>query len=437
MNSRKSMMMFPEEIWEEIFKKIDDVADLIKLQSVCVSFNKWIRRLLERDVNWKKRCQAISDQGHYAIFTKVYPNLISDIDSSWKNDIDNRDWRKIFMSWKKWNFSLNREVFVDSVYDFPTFSRNEVITCIDVWDDIVGTATSEGLIYFCKTYEPGKIIYRADHKEEVRQIKFWYTGNELLAVTCSIYEKIKFWNVFEKKEIDTNNCFSGRILSINRNCCYLTYNNYLIRTKYCTENKLIIPDSVSSTLLNPHEEIIATYSSDESTSIVTNEKSVISRYAINTVNVEYEVDDFSIELDNDLENAVVKKFYALSPNVVVGLCDHLMAVSIDNKPWKVYNVFKHFLSIVTAIIYHANILILGFDSGYVALFRLKNLQDLLDFNFTTQFSKKIKVDGQPIISLNVTDIQDEQFIISTSEKNFHVIRFFKSTCDVTKFESQV
>lgn len=37
-------------------------------------------------------------------------------------------------------------------------------------------------------------------------------GNELLAVTCSIYEKIKFWNVFEKKEIDTNNCFSGRIL---------------------------------------------------------------------------------------------------------------------------------------------------------------------------------------------------------------------------------
>lgn len=41
----------------------------------------------------------------------------------------------------------------------------------------------------------------------------------------------------------------------------------------------------------------------------------------------------------------------------------MLAVSVDDKPWKVYNIFKQLLCVVTAIAFHANILILGYDSG--------------------------------------------------------------------------
>lgn len=63
------------------------------------------------------------------------------------------------------------------------------------------------------------------------------------------------------------------------------------------------------------------------------------------------------------------------------------------------------------------------------MFHLKSLKDLIDFDFTTKDCKKIKVDREPIISLEVTDIQDEQFVIASTDKNLHVIRFFNSTSD--------
>lgn len=126
-------MMFPEEIWEEIFKRIDDVDDLIKLQSVCLNFNKWIQRLLDRDIYWKKYCQDIPDECSYAILNKVFPDLVHDVDVSWQDIIDNYRWRKIYMSRKKWNSCLKRKPFIDSVKNFPSFSKYECITCTAVW----------------------------------------------------------------------------------------------------------------------------------------------------------------------------------------------------------------------------------------------------------------------------------------------------------------
>ncbi|XP_008558328.1 uncharacterized protein LOC103578862 [Microplitis demolitor] len=422
-------MMFPEEIWEEIFKRIDDVDDLIKLQSVCLNFNKWIQRLLDRDIYWKKYCQDIPDECSYAILNKVFPDLVHDVDVSWQDIIDNYRWRKIYMSRKKWNSCLKRKPFIDSVKNFPSFSKYECITCTAVWDDILAVATSEGLIYFSRTYKPDKVFFKADHKEQVHQIKFWYTDNQLIVVTSSIYERIKYWNVTEKKEIDTNNCYRGTIISINQNGCYLAYNNYLILTKYSDANESITPHAIASSDFNDNEDIIATYSPNKFIIMLTINNSVIGRHVVYTPTNKYEVDDLNISLNLDLENKVMQKFYVLSIDVMIGLCGHMLAVSVDDKPWKVYNIFKQLLCVVTAIAFHANILILGYDSGFIHMFHLKSLKDLIDFDFTTKDCKKIKVDREPIISLEVTDIQDEQFVIASTDKNLHVIRFFNSTSD--------
>lgn len=88
--------MFPPEIWEIIFIKIDDPFELFELQNITQNWNDIIKRILSR-TNWKNWCKIyVPNFWFITMLTKAnFTNLYAT-----EYELDMYFWKNLYVSWR-------------------------------------------------------------------------------------------------------------------------------------------------------------------------------------------------------------------------------------------------------------------------------------------------------------------------------------------------
>ncbi|KAG8037816.1 hypothetical protein G9C98_006027 [Cotesia typhae] len=77
---------------------------------------------------------------------------------------------------------------------------------------------------------------------------------------------------------------------------------------------------------------------------------------------------------------------------------------------------------VTAYTIHANILFIGYENGFLQIFRI-NIKDATNLDNDESKLIKLSQDNQPITSICVSEFKDTLFIVATTARHFYPIKF--------------
>ncbi|KAK0094607.1 hypothetical protein PV326_010462 [Microctonus aethiopoides] len=427
--------VFPPEIWEMIFKKINNPVKLMNYQRVCKDWFKIIERILENHNKWMEICIShLSVEFIWRCIGKRFSTKIFKKDNLYESCLKLKPtiWRDIYSLYRKWQRTVDVTHSIDSIKKFPSSLDYEKISCIATWDDILAVGSSEGFIYFCKIYDLKNIFYIADHKNYVKQIEFWCPDKQLMLISTCTDARLKFWNILERQEIETNEYFAYIISISTDHHCYCEYRGII--TNYISNSWNINKDSEYELNLHWNQSVISLYSNKNAVCLSISSGKTIMECTIMTTSANKH--DNSIiflnhstivaQSDVPFRFMSMNQFYRWDDQLAIGLSDKFIAMNKigTDDTWITYNVFEYLHGIVTSVIFHINILILGLDSGALHIFRANHEDKLQNLCFKTCRSKKIILDNEPIIKINITETQNEPFIIAVTERNIHIIRFF-------------
>ncbi|XP_066592865.1 uncharacterized protein [Prorops nasuta] len=398
-------MIFPIEIWEIIFQHTDPIT-LLNLKRVCHTWNIVINKSYKYNKHWYTRCKSdIAEEVQSLLFEKLYPAqgcTGCDIES-----ISPKMWMTMYKFWKTYKYFTKYDTSVKTI-EPVLCSSIEFITCATVSKDILAIATSEGRIYFFTFIDSEGyiLISRANHMDYICDIQILRYDSHIVAVSVSMRNDIKFWNIIEKKLCLT---MKGKLLgsSCNNFCVGMDSKITIgkIDHKGIFTKRQIQLNSENIYALANNNDMISVYS-----------KNGYQRYS-------YSRNKFCI-VDKTIKtpDAIIKKYYLLKsvPQAIACITDDGYLGFYINGSWKMHNVFSILNGAPTAIMVYLNLMVIGLDSGCVHILHMQNFET---FDLSTTDSQEIILDNSSIVSLDIILHHEQKSLVVTSESKVYIITF--------------
>ncbi|XP_046432990.1 uncharacterized protein LOC124308243 isoform X1 [Neodiprion virginianus] len=397
--------MFPIEILE-IFFKYSHGTDIINFRYVCKTWNNVITRL-SRDTNmWQNKCQnEISIHLRRSIAQKLYPNI------SWTDfheSKDNLKWLSMYRTWMKWH-KIN-EFNVSTAQFEPFFIRLPLvqITCLAVSESLLAVGSSEGFIAFYdierSIVEP---IFIADQMEHVSNVQFLRDDKRIAAISASNMYRVMLWDILLKKVISTPRY--GRLISTTHGCVLITMKNKLIIRNKCTER--------SYDFLELYGTIVALVADGEEAFLWTD---LGYNYKVSLNETPYMEEEY-VEPPADR----VLKYYVFRPWTAMCITmNGFLGISVNSQPWVMYEILSKLHGTPTALLFYADVLVLGLDSGSVHMYYVNNAELLTTWDFCPKNSKSIVVANQAIIALDIMDRLNKQYLIAATTEKINIVQLY-------------
>ncbi|KAF9410623.1 hypothetical protein HW555_010353 [Spodoptera exigua] len=200
-------MIFPNEVWLEIFKKID-MQKLMELRLVCHQFYDLIEYLLNTNPEWKVLAdETILYECLEMTMQRAYPY---ELVSHWMDIHDPVLWRGTYLSYKKWQKVLVNTFTQDTIDTTASFGN---ISCICTFDTFIAIAFDNGFIAVYSIDDISNPFYVANHGNDLVQVEFWYADGKVMVVSVGVDCALKFWDTQSKNEISSNGFFANSISS--------------------------------------------------------------------------------------------------------------------------------------------------------------------------------------------------------------------------------
>lgn len=415
---------FPNEVWLEIFKRIDR-PKLMELRLVCKQFYDLIEDLLNKNLEWKKLSdEAILYECLEMTMQRAFPYVLV---SHWTEIDDPVLWRGTYLSYKKWQKVL---VNPQTKYTIVPALNYGDISCICTFDKYITIAFDNGLIANYTIDNISQPFYLANHSTSIIQVEFWYSNGDVLVVTVGNDSALKFWDLQKKIEISTNGFFGNSISSGEcRHFCIGDMGGIL--TSYERVGKHISPGPTLNLNLENDQQVIAhAVDGTQMTAMIWDDG--------DTVQCVYrgEIEDGKLvkfrmihtrhgrSLPESLATSLqlltmptVTFFFGIGVNCI-GSTNYYESI------WHEYNLSQHFGCNVISIALHAQILIFGLEDGSIHLLYIPHYGHVMELEERIKRSKKIEVDSEPITNLTVLEIDKKPCIVAATDQKVHLINFF-------------
>ncbi|XP_044586434.1 uncharacterized protein LOC123266311 isoform X1 [Cotesia glomerata] len=413
--------MFPVEIWEIILQKIPDPSALMVLQEVCSTWY-WIIEKIIKNFNWKRTCMHEIGRSHvHDIMIKAFPSHCLD---DYPVIIDEEIWRGTFYSFSKWIMILQAEAVLTKIHVSEKFKENELITCTAASSDNVAAGTDLGSIYFYNIFNVNEPVFTATHGEPIDQIEFWYNDQEeILVVSKSKNNSIKFWNVTAKKQLKSSISSAQSICAGSMNNCY-SQNEGIIYEHSCTMSIIISKKHLQFDLgdataigiyLRNARPLLLSYKNNSELKLFLRQDMA---YGLSSKS-ERVLKSYIIPDDSSLSLRI--KFYVTYYNAIIFIIGRYLFISFSYD-YNIYDIFSYLGGCITSVITHGHILFFGLDSGVIHIIYAPTADCLLHLNFDNVKSKSIRISNdEPIISMNIAEAEKDPYIfVATKTKNYIV-----------------
>ncbi|XP_012142476.2 uncharacterized protein LOC100879040 isoform X1 [Megachile rotundata] len=387
-------MMFPVEIWEQIFLYTDPVT-LTNLRTVCKCWKEVIDKTLKDNDHWYKLCKKeIPECLWVTLCETLYPTKFYT-----KIHTKHAVWMAMYKLWMKCKNIVNCDTEIECIEPLPKHNFNEYITCTNTKGSLLAIGTSEGYIYF---YDINNLHEHANHvidnKEYLRSIHILRSGSAILCVSCSINNHVDCWDVNQMKLINRT---GGKLVCTSYSYCCMSIRNYII-----------IEGPVLKTGYEFGLSDIVAISANNNKVLFYTEGGYFATLTADTEQINYS------STPVQPPNIRIRNYYIFQPNIVMCITEYgYLGILIQGKEWKMHNVFPILHSTPTAVLVFGHLLVLGLDSGNVHLYYTEDFETL-DFNNIN--SKKLTLDLTAVISLNIMVHQGEYLIVSYKKKIYTV-----------------
>ncbi|XP_012252167.2 uncharacterized protein LOC105683828 isoform X2 [Athalia rosae] len=399
--------MFPVEILEILFK-YSDGADIINFRGVCNTWNEIIVKL-SKDTNlWRVKCEReISICNRKSIHAKLYPKM------SWlelHQSVDNLIWLTIYQSWLRWcrlqKSEFSKEQFEPFFIGLPFVT----ITCLSVLENLLAVGSSEGFITFYNidgsTTEP---IFIADQKEYVSTVEFLkeWRGREIEAISLSNMHRMMLWNITTQEVISRQTY--GKFMS--------TTNTRILRA---IGSQLTVQENNKERTYDfvRHNGTIVALATDGEQALLWTDVGFTYEIDLNNTDSEYVEQYVRPPLKR------VRQYYLFGHWVSMCITeDGILGISVNHKPWKMYNILPYLHGYPTSLLYYASMLVLGLDSGSMHIYHVKDIASLTNQHFCSSNSKAIIIDNQAIILLDIMERPGKQYMIAATSEKVTIIKF--------------
>ncbi|XP_057335677.1 uncharacterized protein LOC130674381 [Microplitis mediator] len=419
---------FPTEVWEFIFKEVDDPFVLIRCQEISDYFFTIIDKLID-NYNWQKSSRTYINKNylHEVMHKSMESFCIKNVDQV----TDNKMWFRTFRSFCKWNMFLTEESSVNQVEKITDTGADTLripdITCVDSWHDFLAVGTKQGLIMFfqmTEDYESPqpkfqvKTLFGGRHEKSLFQVQFWSGSNEvLLAMSLSQDKTVRFWDIQKKTQIVMEQTIlADHICSSTMYNCFIELNGKIVEYYYDQATEL--PKSRFEFQIDLEGDTVCTLFVHQAQPKLVSVNTFkilkmhyISSSSLSTGAVNYYQQSHTYG-GKPLTSAMIKdqKFSVSAGSIVFAIHGINLLIHASGRKFTEHKLRgAHFSSLIT----HGNNLFLGINSGYIKVIQIKNLPYLLKYNINDTNEKIIIVDeNSPIVHLAVTEHETNPYIFS-------------------------
>ncbi|XP_074093806.1 uncharacterized protein LOC141524060 [Cotesia typhae] len=419
-----ALELFPLEIWEKVFFRINDSKKLVKLRLVCNVFNQLIEIEMRKNKEWKKLLPSDMKMWINNIKAKKYPfekpSTLKFLPNLWK---------EVFFSYKNWRIFGDKSRKINSVlFNVNQFEQNEKITCLTTFARFIAVGTNLGLIFFYKIGKSNNFFWTAKHESNLTQVQFWYQGkNNLLAVSMSSDRTLKFWNVSQRKLIVTPHYNATNIhVGINHRL-FIEFFRGITECKYIS-NRVVFKAhcAVFRDDNSPRNNFLTMYS-EKMKLIVMTTYDIILR--VITLEIPGPLGMELTEISNRSYRLLPQRpsvDLALIPNNKLRLYKNGKFFTIIFQNWPNFPVYEYELYryegiFVTSIAMHVHLLIFGLNTGQIHIYSIKNNFQLMEQPLEFREVRKLNISDRPIIALSLTETENRRYIIASTEFSLHSI----------------
>ncbi|KAG8033925.1 hypothetical protein G9C98_008406 [Cotesia typhae] len=416
--------IFPNEIWLEIFNRID-IPQLMELRLVCRHFYELIERVLNRHPGWKSLAdKKILYECLEHTMQRAYPY---DLISHWMDIDDPVIWRGSYLSFMKWQKVLVNEPTKDAIVSTLNFGD---VSCVCTFDKYISIAYENGAIANYTLDNINQPFYLAYHGTGIVQIEFWYSNGDVLVVSLGDNNDLKFWDLENKVEIATNGFFANSISSGEcRHFCIGDMGGIL--TSYERVGNLISPGPTKNLELGENQQLIAHCLVGKNMKAMAYEEggTVLSVYrgeiqGGKLIRFQYIQEKDWIRLPENI-NATFQRLVMPNITFYFGIGENSIgSTNYYEDEWHEYNLGPHFGSNVRSIALHAQILMFGLDDGSIHLLYISHYGHIMELEERIKNSRKIEVDTEPIVDLTILEVDKKPCIVAVTEQKVHLVNFF-------------
>ncbi|XP_008561072.1 uncharacterized protein LOC103580917 [Microplitis demolitor] len=430
----KSMTYIPMEILEKILSEVPEVENLLKLRLVCKLWYDVIENILEKSIIWEnisnKKLGAFYKT---SLIKKTFPKY------SFEHQLYIRDqniWRGICRMGAKYS-----EIIESGLDKFKVIEKLPIvegrIVKTSVWDNLIAVITNRKLVYFYDFNDLNKPFFNIRCDENISDVVFWYTDTEVIIAVLRLLNKLIFWNLDTKSQIPSDEFFGQNICIGTINNFFSEYNGLITSYKY-DNNKIIIDQTCQINMKNTNdrnEKIVAINSNGIILSAIKfikyenecgTENFVLTVPLSNGSRLSFHdkkeyckiPSKFPMDYDCDKIKFIHAGWYNTAATAVAE--PYLLTCYIE---WYLHDLKNHIDGFVSAILMYNNIFILGFSTGIIYLFFIKDPKDLQSLNlFNKNKNKKLIInnDNKAIICLDIIQVDMEPYIIASTESDIYI-----------------
>ncbi|CAD6245370.1 GSCOCG00013669001-RA-CDS [Cotesia congregata] len=420
-------IQLPIEVWESIFREIDDPFALIKCQEICESFY-WIVSNQLPNYEWRRRAK---DHIHEFYFHEVMHKSSQDFYIREVLKVEDRQkWFGMFRSWFKWKMFDHKKIAAAQL--IPAF-KTDTVTCFDVWHDILVAGTRSGMIEFFSVTEDittSKFdtarIFSKSHGDEIVQVRLWSASDSLVfAISLSADKLVKFWNLETQKEITPGTIYADQICSSTMHNCFAALRGKI--TEYYYDQKSDrVTCGVKIELDCEHDTLLTLLSLHTKPVIVaTNRFGILKTHNVSEPFLSREKQHFQVTQTyggKPLSPLMKKKnkFLVTFRNAVIGISDNELLIHASGVDHRMFTNFgnRNLKSVKT----HGNNLFLGFSSGRVQVINYKNITFLFKFNYRDHDDREITVStSSSVDDIVVSEFQTSPYVFTqASDKSLYI-----------------
>ncbi|XP_075987299.1 uncharacterized protein LOC142983959 [Anticarsia gemmatalis] len=417
-------LTFPNEIWLEIFKKIDR-PKLMELRLVCHQFYDLIEYLLNQSPEWKDLAHdTILYECLEMTMQRAYPYYLA---THWLYIHDPVLWRGTYLSYKKWQKVLVNSHTKDTIVPEADLGT---ISCLSTFDKYIAISFHCGLIASYTVDDLSRPFYLANHGTSIKEVLFWYSDGNVMFVSLGDDCTMKFWDLQNKIEIVTDGFVANNISSGEcRHFCIADKGG--IVTSYERVGNRVLPGPTLELTLKDEQYIVAhVVDGKYMTAMAWDGRGTVQ--FVYTALIEGEkLIEFDTLQETRWKSLPTKLAYSLqrlsmpTATLFFGIGkDCIGSTNYYEKIWHEYNLSQHFGCNVRSIALHAQILMFGLEDGSIHLLYIPNHGHVRELEERIIHSKKIQVDTAPIVDLTVLEVDKKPCIVAVTIRKVHLLNFF-------------
>ncbi|XP_057319049.1 uncharacterized protein LOC130663683 [Microplitis mediator] len=451
-----SHIFFPDYLWKRIFDKFDNPIKILNLREVSSELEVLVEEYFEAYKLWEKLCEDEIKLWAYQIMDKVRPKKLT---NTTKRISSQADWKEIFLHYCKWRSQSSFTSLALEVDYTLKFSTDEQITCTTVWRDIVIAGTNQGKIFLSDIEDdPTDIAIGFDNKTYIKELKVWRVDETIAVIAVlSRNKRLKFFNLTTQDEdsIAIEKPGKGLLRFSNpnrRHLCPTSLKYYATNICVGLDHRFFAENNFRVTEYKFIENKIhcrRTCDLSLATSSSTSSKKFLSMHSENNLlMVMIEADDviqvlevnFSkvMATDPKLTNVEVIKIIDISKYSTVmisiipikelgliffgnNILSYRSTLS-NSKEWNDFELTSFENEIITCAAMHANLLLLGWNTGHFSKIYLDSIEEFSHFNNPpNEKNDTFKLVDVPIVGINVTEFRGISYIVVSTQTTQYFI----------------